>query len=93
MSRKKTNNADSTSPTPMLNKIRQAMGYSSMKKLGEKAMPSKATKRKNTRSVRPKLISDETFLESKNIYLGTLILEMMPRFDIKDCIPVEVESR
>ena len=40
----------------------------------------------------PKLSNDETFLDSRNIYFGTLTLVMMPLLDISENIPVEVDS-
>ena len=47
-------------------------------------MPSAITKTKNMQSVRPKLINEETFFESKNKYLGTLIFVKIFAFPTKE---------
>jgi hypothetical protein len=88
-----TNNADKINPHPILNIIIQKIGYSNNRNLNENAIPSTATNIRKIINVKPKLISDATFLESRNIYFGRLIFVMIPAFDIRELIPPYVESR
>ena len=89
---KSTNIAERMSPTPILKMIRQIIGYMSAKKRKEKGMPSQATKRKKMMSVRPKLISEATFLERRNMYFGRLIFVIILEFCMREFIPPLVES-
>ena len=77
---------------PMLKIIRQRIGINRAKKENEKAIPSMIQKTKNTTSVKPKLISAETFLEKRKRYFGTLILVIIPEFASNEPIPPFVES-
>ena len=54
---------------------------------------SMATNTKNTINVRPKFMTAETFLLSRNIYFGTLIFVNILALDIRDCMPPFVDSR
>jgi hypothetical protein len=56
-------------------------------------MPSATTNIKNRQRDKPKLISEETFLENKNIYLGTFTFVKMPALLSNANIPVVVDSR
>ena len=49
-------------------------------------------KRKRNATFIAKFIRDDTFLESKNIYFGTFILENIPALSCNDVIPVKVDS-
>ena len=60
ISRKNTNSADRISPTPILKMVRQQIGYSSVRNFHVNCTPSIAAKTKNTSSVNPKLMMDET---------------------------------
>jgi hypothetical protein len=88
-----TNNADKINPHPILNIIIQKIGYINSKNLNEKAIPSTATNIMKMMSVNPKLMSDATFFDNKNIYFGKLIFVMIPAFDMREFIPPYVESR
>jgi len=92
MSLKNTNSADSTSPTPMLNIVIVMIGYKRKINRQWKDTPSITTNKKNIRSIRPKLIKDATFCDSRNRYLGTLTLVMMPLFAMSEAIPWFVDS-
>jgi hypothetical protein len=56
-------------------------------------MPSAITNIKNRQRDKPKLISEETFLENKNIYFGTFTFVNMPALLSNANIPVVVDSR
>ena len=84
--------AERMKPTPMLKTIRQRIGNRSKKNFGVKGIPSMATNRKKIIRVSPKLIREDTFLDSRNRYLGTLTLVKMPALLIRDCMPCEVDS-
>ena len=77
----------------MLKKMRQMIGYSNAKKWGPKWIPSTRANRKKIHSVRPKLISDETFFEKRKMYLGRLIFVKIEALLIRERIPLEVDSR
>jgi hypothetical protein len=49
-------------------------------------------KMKNTARVRPKLISEDTFLENRNRYFGTFIFVKIAEFAIRLPIPPPVAS-
>ena len=80
-------------PTPRLNTTRQVMGYRSARKWGPKEMPSNSANRKNTHRFSPKLMRDDTFLDSTNRYFGTFTLVKMRAFAIRAFIPPLVDSR
>ena len=52
-------------PIPTLKATRQVIGYSKVRNFHVNVMPSTAEKMKSSTSVKPKLISDETFCDSK----------------------------
>ena len=58
----------------------------------EKAFTDVATNKKKTHSVRPKLMTAETFLLKRNMYFGTLIFVNMCAFDISEFMPPSVDS-
>ena len=51
-------------------------------------MPSSRQNPRKTRKVNPKLISEDTFWESRNRYFGTLTLVKMPALSTNEDIPV-----
>ena len=55
-------------------------------------IPSAITKIKKRQSDNPKLISEETFLENKNKYLGTFTFVNIPELLSKAIIPLDVDS-
>jgi hypothetical protein len=71
----------------MLNIIRQRMGIIRQRKYGVKVTLSIMQKRRNTKNVKPKLISADIFFENRKRYFGTFILEKMEAFAISDPIP------
>ena len=92
MSRKNTNSAERIKPTPKLNTIRHPTGYTSSKNFQVNGMPSIATKVKKISSVKPKLISDDTFWDSRNRYFGTFTLVKIPALPTREFIPRLVAS-
>ena len=92
MSRKKTNNADKISPTPILNKTKQQIGYNKKINFHVKVMLSIIAKTKNTHNVSPKLISVWTFLENRNKYFGTFTFVKILAFPVKEVMPWLVDS-
>lgn len=93
MSLKNTKSADKIIPIPTLKISKHIIGYISIINFQENLIPSINTKIKKTNNVSPKFIKEDTFLESKNIYLGTFILENIPELEIRELIPVLVASR
>lgn len=87
ISLKKTKSADRINPIPILNRIRQAIGYKRNKNLGVIGNPLTTTKTKNIERVKPKLIREDTFLDKRKIYLGTLTLLKIPAFATRELIP------
>ena len=79
-------------PTPILNRIRQQIGYSKHINFHVNAMPSNATKMKNTISISPKLMSDWIFRDNKNKYFGTLTLVKIPALPMMVSMPPFVAS-
>ena len=57
---------------PTLKVMRQVIGYSSVKNFQVNVTPSIAEKMNSRMSVSQKVISDETFCDSKKRYFGTL---------------------
>jgi hypothetical protein len=49
-------------------------------------------KRRNTKNVKPKLISADIFFENRKRYFGTFIFENMDELSRSDDIPVPVAS-
>ena len=84
--------ADKIKPLPKLKSTRQPIGYNSKINFQLNATPSIIQKRKRTATFIAKFIRDDTFLESKNIYFGTFILENIPALSCNDVIPVKVDS-
>ena len=68
------------------------MGNASARKCGPNRSPSASTNSKNTASVSAKLMREDTFLDNRNRYFGTLTLLMMSRFCIRLLMPPVVES-
>ena len=64
----------------------------SIKKHHAKLIPSIMQKMKNTIKVSPKLISDDTFLEKRKRYFGTLIFPNISALARSEPIPPLVES-
>ena len=71
---------------------RQAIGYRSIRNFHVNGSPSAKTKAKKIKRVSPKLIRDDTFLEKRNRYLGTLILLKIAALLIREFIPLVVDS-
>jgi hypothetical protein len=76
----------------MLNTTIQSIGIISIKKAHVKVTPSIMQNIRNTPSVSPKLIRDETFFENKKRYFGTLILVNIPALARSEPIPLLVDS-
>ena len=68
------------------------MGYSKKINCQENAIPSAATNTKKIISVKPKLISEDTFCEKRNSYLGTFTLVKMLAFPTSEFMPKLVAS-
>ena len=80
------------SPIPRLKIIMQIMGKRSRKKANVKVIPSMMQKMKNTMSVSPKFIREDTFLEKRKRYFGTFILVKIAELVSREPIPPLVES-
>jgi hypothetical protein len=92
ISLKNTYSADRMRPMPTLKTIIQIRGYISIKYLPVMGTPSKITNMINIISVMPKLINEDTFLEKRNMYLGTFIFVNIPALSKSDDIPRLVAS-
>jgi hypothetical protein len=76
----------------MLNIIRQRMGIIRQRKYGVKVTLSIMQKRRNTKNVKPKLISADIFFENRKRYFGTFILVKISALEIRADIPPLVAS-
>ena len=77
ISRKKTYSAERIIPIPILNATRHVIGYRRQMNFQVNVTPSIAANPKNSSSVKPKLIRDDMFCESRNRYFGTLTFVKM----------------
>jgi hypothetical protein len=77
----------------MLNKTRQTMGYTRIINLQLNGIPSAATNMKKITKVSPKFMSEDTFFDNKNRYLGTLTFVKILLLVTNELIPLFVASR